>query len=173
VEIGMDGAICLSVSPRDMPAGTDVPLEPLGALREELIASFFDTSPSGPSRLEAVSTKLAGHVRGEVDLPPLWLQVVEMSLRFRKPETVAVIASEVGIHPTHIWRTFKSWYGMTPKEYSRQSKVDRVKSLLTTSSMSQREIAAEAGFSDESHMIRVFRACQGLTPAEYRQNALR
>lgn len=174
VEIGMDGAICLSVSPRHVPdAKADIPLEPLGALREELIASFFDPSASGQSRLEAVSTKLASHVRGEVNLPPLWLQVVEMKLRSSSSETISAIASEVGIHPIHLWRTFKTWYGMTPKEYSRQAKIDLVKSLLTTSSLSQREIAAETGFSDESHMIRVFRVHQSVTPAQYRQNALR
>jgi AraC family transcriptional regulator len=174
VEIGMDGAICLSVSPRNVPpAGADVPLEALGALREELIASFFDPSAGGQSRLEAVSAKLASHVRGEVNLPPLWLQAAEIELRSSNSGTISAIAGEVGIHPIHLWRTFKAWYGMTPKEYARQAKVELVKSLLTTSSMSQREIAAEAGFSDESHMIRVFRARQGVTPAQYRQNALR
>jgi AraC-like DNA-binding protein len=38
-----------------------------------------------------------------------------------------------------------------------------------SSSPASRDIALEAGFSDQSHLTRVFRALTGMTPATYRQ----
>jgi AraC family transcriptional regulator len=49
-------------------------------------------------------------------------------------------------------------------------RVDRVRELLASSTLSLTDIALECGFSSHSHLSRVFRQVLGATPSEYRRS---
>ena len=78
------------------------------------------------------------------------------------------IANASGLSPFHMLRVFAESTGQTPHAYLTQLRVDRAKALLTTA-MPLARIAAECGFSDQSHLTRLFRRQCGVTPGHFRK----
>ena len=86
------------------------------------------------------------------------------------PIHLADLASVAGLSEFHFSRKFKLEFGTTPHAFVLQRKVERAKSLLHMKNVPIKAIAADCGFSDQSHMTRTFRKVLGLTPAEYRRS---
>jgi AraC family transcriptional regulator len=81
---------------------------------------------------------------------PDWLPSVVDLLRADHPLPTTGIAAKLGLHP-----------GWLAQEYRRA-----VAAMLHTHAAPHAQIAIEAGFCDQSHMIRSFRAVLGRTPAQ-------
>ncbi|MGH8631354.1 MAG: helix-turn-helix domain-containing protein [Burkholderiales bacterium] len=81
------------------------------------------------------------------------------------------MAVAAGLSPFHFARLFKSTTGFTPHGYLVRIRVERVKELLSRCDRTMTEIAAEAGFADQSHMSKVFRRVMGGTPTEFRDTS--
>jgi AraC family transcriptional regulator len=88
--------------------------------------------------------------------------------RFTSPPSLGGLAQEVGIHPVHLARTFRTRLGCSVGEYVRQRRVDYACRQLVASDMPLVEIALAAGFADQSHFARTFKRLRGLTPGEFR-----
>jgi AraC family transcriptional regulator len=84
---------------------------------------------------------------------------------------LADIARAAGLSTFHFARVFRNATGVTPYRYFLQARVERVKSFLLESEDSLAAIAAEAGFSDQSHMSNVFRRLTGMTPGAFRNTS--
>lgn len=73
----------------------------------------------------------------------------------------------------HACRIFSSRFGMSPKAYQMQQKIQNAKRLLAETSMKVTEIAMEIGFSSSQHFANTFKAHTGLSPTiwakEYRR----
>lgn len=65
-------------------------------------------------------------------------------------------------------RSFSRAIGLTPHAYVTERRLQRARVLLATSDASVAAIAAECGFSHQSHLGDVLKARLGLTPAQYR-----
>lgn len=105
--------------------------------------------------------------------PPAWLGRVEELLRegYREPLTLDHLASEAGVHPVHLTRTFRRFHGRTPGEYVQELRVRQVCGALGDSRAPQAplaEIALDAGFADQSHCTRIFKRITGTTPGSFR-----
>jgi AraC family transcriptional regulator len=101
---------------------------------------------------------------------PLWLEKAEDMLRahFAEHLSLSLIARIIGVHPVHLAREFRRHYHSTVGEYLRRLRIEYITSELATSDTSVVEIAAAAGFSDQSHLSRTFKRYMGMTPAKYR-----
>jgi AraC family transcriptional regulator len=66
-------------------------------------------------------------------------------------------------------RAFKQSFGMPPRRYFVQQRIEWAKSLLAGSELSITEIAIAIGFSQTSSFSAAFRYLTGLTPTEYRR----
>jgi AraC-like DNA-binding protein len=103
-----------------------------------------------------------------------WFVRSQQALEGALGETVDLhdVATEVGM-PYETWRRrFQARAGTPPAEYRRLHRIDAAGTLLTDTSLSVREIAANLGFADEHHLNRQFRTAMGMTPRAYRnQNA--
>lgn len=101
---------------------------------------------------------------------PAWLaRVVEMlHEEFRHNLTVNSLGSELGIHPVHLSRVFRQFYGDTIGDYTHKLRVQFACQLLTNSGTNLAEIALASGFSDQSHFTRVFKRVTGMTPKAFR-----
>jgi AraC family transcriptional regulator len=79
------------------------------------------------------------------------------------------LASLVGVHPTHLARSFKQHYGYSLGEYVRRRRVEYASRQLIASDKPLAEIANEVGFYDQSHFTLVFKQHMKITPAQYRR----
>jgi AraC family transcriptional regulator len=102
--------------------------------------------------------------------PPGWLLQARDLLhgRFNDALNLIEIANAVGVHPTHLARTFKKHYRTTVGEYLRRLRLDWATRQLCETEDSIAQIAAGAGFYDQSHFSHLFKQHTGFTPAEFR-----
>ncbi len=85
--------------------------------------------------------------------------------------TVNKLAAVAGLSPTHFNRTFRDQIGEPPHRYVHGRRLDRAQKLIVTTTLPLAMVAAQAGFSDQSHLNRVMRAEHDITPGELRRTA--
>jgi AraC family transcriptional regulator len=78
------------------------------------------------------------------------------------------IAAQVGVSPFHLTRLFKRSSGMSLHQYIIAQRVAAAQHLLLHSTMPLKQVAAQVGFADQSHLTRHFRRMLGVTPAQVR-----
>lgn len=118
----------------------------------ELVASM--------ARLEIASEKT----------PPRWLLAARDMLREgAAPRTVSEIAAACGVHPVHLARAFRGFYGCSPRAYLQRCRLERAAALLRKPGASLTDVAVRSGFADQSHMTHAFRRAYAMTPAAYRR----
>jgi AraC family transcriptional regulator len=86
--------------------------------------------------------------------------------------TLTEIAAVAGVNPYHFARQFKAATGLPPHQYVITRRVERAKHLLqagTDSSLA--EVAARAGFYDQSQFSHHFKRLVGVTPSQYRNSS--
>jgi AraC family transcriptional regulator len=71
--------------------------------------------------------------------------------------TLEDLAALAGLSSYHFSRKFKADLGIAPHAYVLSRRIDRAKSLLNGSRLPLKLVAAECGFTDQSHLSRVFR----------------
>lgn len=112
-------------------------------------ATATAANPPDPAEaVEAVRRHLRGHVADPVRLDDL--------------------ARLAGRSRCHLLRMFQQATGLPPHAYQTQLRVDAARRLLAAGH-SISHVAAETGFSDQSHFSRVFRDLTGATPRQYQQ----
>lgn len=79
-------------------------------------------------------------------------------------------AGALHITPDHLNRTIKSLTGKTAKEHLQNRLVIAAKRMLYFSTLSQKEIAYELGFSEPSNFSAFFKNCTGISPTEFRKS---
>lgn len=84
--------------------------------------------------------------------------------------TVSDTAKHVDMSRRQMERQFKHELGLTPSEVMRHIRLDHAELLLLTTDKSLTDIAAEAGFADDSHFIRIFRQHRRMTPKVFRED---
>jgi len=83
--------------------------------------------------------------------------------------SLARVAAAVGLHPTHLARSFKRATGLTIGGYIRKRRRECAEALLTQCpALTISRVAAESGFSDHAHLTRTFKADLGVAPSGYR-----
>jgi len=86
--------------------------------------------------------------------------------RFTVTDDVAAIVDETGYSHRHFIEQFRRGVGLTPKVYCRVQRFQRALAAPPTTGWAA--VAADAGYSDQPHLVRDFRAIAGLTPSKYR-----
>jgi len=82
------------------------------------------------------------------------------------------LAAVAGLSPYYFARQFKRATGLPPHQYVVARRVERAKQLLRTGSdFSLAEVAAHAGFSDQSQFSYHFKRVLGVTPGQFRMSA--
>jgi AraC family transcriptional regulator len=149
-----------------------------GLLRQlamRLYGEFHRAEACSPLVVEGIALEMMGEacrpsLHPPAGLPPRWLLAVRDRLheQFSENHTLADLADTAGVHPVHLAREFRRFYGCTVGEYARQLRIDFACRKITASDMPLSEIALAAGFFDQSHFTRTFKARTGKTPQEYR-----
>lgn len=104
-------------------------------------------------------------------LPPRWLLRVRDVLHEEpaSPGGLATLAALAGVHPFHLCRAFRRYFGCTMGDYVRRLRIHAASRRLASTSTPLVEIACDAGFADQSHFTRAFRRVTGMSPGRYRR----
>ena len=115
----------------------------------------------------------SGLDRHRVDAAPRWLSTAAAMLREPRETslTIADLSRHLGIHRTHLTRTFLRVHGCTPAEFSRLHRLRRAAELLSATRAPIVEIALASGFTDQSHFTKHFRRTWSVTPGQFRRLA--
>jgi AraC family transcriptional regulator len=142
-------------------------------LAHRINAEFGSSDASSALLIHGLSLELLAFLsraKNDGAARPRWLDRAADLLQERSTEAVTAeeIAAEIGVHPVYLSRQFKRHFGVNMGEYLREAKVRLACDELRTGK-SLAEIAAAAGFADQSHFTRVFKKILGETPGEFRQ----
>lgn len=142
-----------------------------------LYREFLARADAG-SEVESLLYELCAHVaKGPTDdiIEPPWLGVVDRDVRdrFAQPFDLSALAAAAGVHPTHLCRSFRRFRGHTISDAMLGARVQHVARRISEGDEPLAKVAAEAGFSDQSHMTRVFKRVTGAPPGEHRSAVLR
>jgi AraC family transcriptional regulator len=145
---------------------------PAHALTDRLMRECVAWRPDSTLTIESLCLELLGALgtRGDPDVkPPRWLRRACALLREAGPGKVGEIATEVGVHPIHLTRTFRRHLRCTPGEFQRRHRLASAAELLARTSLDLVEVALSSGFADQSHLTHRFTAQYGLSPGTFRR----
>lgn len=167
----------------DTVAGYGVPLRELCRLDGEdatwlavrLHQEFLRGDAAQAFTIESLLYELSGWAAAESsrvdETSPPWLAAVEAALH-EDPErrlNLHALAAIAAVHPTHLARTFRRVHGRSIGDYVTGLRMQRVCRALTETDAPLADIAADAGYVDQSHLTRVFRELIGVPLARYRR----
>jgi len=79
------------------------------------------------------------------------------------------IAAEVGLSPGRFSHIFKDFSGMSPQQYYKKIKIDKIKEKLLDPGLSIAQAFSECGVDSGGAYFRHFKGITGETPTEFRQ----
>ncbi len=85
------------------------------------------------------------------------------------PFTVAALAAVAGMSRTTSALRFQQAYGEAPLEFVQRVRLGHAATLLRTTVLPVKVVAAAVGYASRSHFSRAFAAAYGFDPSGYRQ----
>jgi AraC-like DNA-binding protein len=80
---------------------------------------------------------------------------------------IAALRAETGLSKTRLVTSFREQVGFSPKRYARILRFRRALALLHEGTLPAVEVALEAGYYDQPHMVADFRSMAGMTPRQF------
>lgn len=101
--------------------------------------------------------------------PPVQRALERMRLYFHEPIRVAELADLAGMSESHFSRQFKAAVGTSPIDWLRRERINQAKRRLAESDDAVKEIARQAGYTDQFFFSKDFKRMTGLTPSQFRE----
>ena len=86
------------------------------------------------------------------------------------PVTVEDVAAYVGISRSHLFRSFQTYLGKSPKEYLSEYRIKQACHLLKETDLSVSAIAYSVGFENNLYFSKAFKKQKRVSPSEYRKD---
>ncbi len=124
------------------------------------------SNPAAHEEQLATATRdfLARGFEGQAVREPAWLPEALRLIETIAAPNAAQIASALDLHPGWFAQAYRAAMGEGIGETVRRRRVETAVHMIVTSTEPQAQIAAAAGFCDQSHMVHAFRAVLGRTP---------
>jgi AraC-like DNA-binding protein len=84
--------------------------------------------------------------------------------------TVEQIAAHVGISRKYLFAIFKSYLGVSPKDYIVSYRMKRAAELLENRDLRVGDVAYSVGYTDPLTFSKMFKLKMGVSPTEYRKS---
>jgi AraC family transcriptional regulator len=155
----------------------------LRAAMEAVGAELTIGGAGGPLAAESLANVLAVHLIRHLSVPRRLRRPDGALPRARLRAVVEYIEDHLGPGPSleqlaavarlsayHFAHQFKRATGLPPYQYVILRRVERAQQLLRQGDLSLAEVAARAGFSDQSVFCRHFKRLVGVTPGQFRMH---
>jgi len=148
-----------------------------GAFRQLFEAIYIEFTRNRPFAQEVISCQLRTLVwllRQHFAEPLTATQTqVERCLNYihenyARDFPVELLAKQVYVSPSYLFRIFRKKTGMTPVRYRNLVRLDKAKLLLLDRALKMEEIAERVGFEDAKYFARVFKRETGTSPSDFR-----
>jgi AraC-like DNA-binding protein len=149
-------------------ADAEVPLDALWGDRTiDRLRTRLLEARTPDARLDVLEAALARQWRDQA-LHPAVACALDAFARRPAVTTVADAVDAAGVSARHLIDRFSAQVGLTPKRFCRVRRFQRAVALAHRGALEDwAMIAADCGFSDQSHLIHEFRAFAGLPPTTY------
>ena len=154
-----------AASNREPVSLLDAAPQPIGKLLDQLRATS-----EWQDRFAAVNQFLAkGFAASKRRIPPELTWAWESLDRSHGQVSIRALARAVGWSERHLISQFRAYLGVRPKQAARRLRFSHAFSMVSTDPTGDLSAtAAQAGFSDQSHMTREFQTFSGVTPGVLR-----
>jgi AraC-like DNA-binding protein len=148
-------------------AGQHVMMDALWGARADLLHERLCEAARPAAVFQILEQELLVRLRQPLLIHPA---VAHALGRARLPRVrVDDVRRDLELSPRHFIDLFHTSVGLTPGRYYRVRRFGRVlRSLAQNGSRHLADLAAAAGYADQSHLIREFREHAGTTPTRYR-----
>jgi AraC family transcriptional regulator len=154
----------------------------MAAVNAELIAGGAGGRLAAESLAHVLAVHLIRHVTaprrpgrrrdGKMPRGRLRTVVAYIEEHLEAGPTLEQLAAVARLSPYHFARQFKRATGLPPHQYVIARRVERAKQLLQAGGdLPLAQVAARAGFSDQSRFCQHFRRVVGVTPGQFRKSA--
>jgi AraC family transcriptional regulator len=89
--------------------------------------------------------------------------------RYAGSLSIADLARECGLSPSHFTRAFRTTTGVQPHRWLSQVRIEAAKQMLVAGEMPLARIALACGFGDQSHFTRMFTRDVGISPGAWQR----
>jgi AraC-like DNA-binding protein len=146
-----------------------VPLDDLGSPWSVRLAHHVAQAPDWPARFDAAERLLEDRLGSTPDgtdqrVAWAWGRLAGSHGRLKATD----LATELGWSRRHLAARFRDQVGLPPKPVARILRAQHALALADQGRDSWAEIAARAGYADQSHLIRDVRRLTGRTPSHIR-----
>ena len=104
------------------------------------------------------------------DIKTMFIATKYIQNNIKKPIRVEMVAKELGISTSGLYKIFMSTLNQSPSHYIKKTKLLESKKLLAFTGKTIDQIADSLGFLSSSHFCRDFHKEYGLPPSKYRKD---
>ncbi|MBP6013748.1 MAG: helix-turn-helix transcriptional regulator [Alphaproteobacteria bacterium] len=135
-------------------------------VRKLNLDSLLSSNTAGDRLLEAMSDAAYG-------VAPTGAPMTLASHRLATGTDAQIVdlSESLELRPYEFTRKFAREFGLPPRAYRRQARLQRAMTLLAEGGSSLAQIATETGHYDQSHLTRNLKQETGLTPLQFRAAA--
>ena len=157
-------------------SGVDIPVEKIGYEAARQLDRLLHGKAARPSEIHL--PPLGVTTRQSTDLVACDDPRIQQALRFIRDHAhevidVRAVLKAVPMARRTLERRFQELLGRSPADEIRRVKIEKVRGLLDSTSLSIPDIAEACGFNYVEHMIPVFKKHHGFTPSAYRRQRMK
>lgn len=143
-----------------------VGLDDLGDRGLAALARRLEDTPDPARRLDLAEDHVADRIRAAAPPDPLVAAAYGSIVAGGGRSPVAQIADRAGCSRQHLSRRLRAVLGVGPKGLSRLARFQTARALAAGAD-GWADLAAAAGYADQSHLVREFQALGGATPGRF------
>ncbi|WP_167958065.1 AraC family transcriptional regulator [Anaerosporobacter faecicola] len=152
-------------------------------IKQILWEKSYETSELGKENIHALTHVLFNHLissyrsREHKKLGNLFheqLQALRLDMQndFSELPTIEKYAKRLGISSSYFQHIYRDFFGISFQQDLIQLRIEHAKYILTTTDLTQEQIAELCGYTNEVHFYRQFKKMTGYTPAKYRKSQI-
>lgn len=130
---------------------------------EEIVVRLIRSNAGWAIRDATAMTRSAARIQQSMQF---------IQAHFAGPLSVAGLAGDIAMSPSHYAHSFREVAGVSPMRYLRDVRLEQARALLLGNPLRPGEVAGQVGFESAAHFAREFKRRFEVTPAEYSRRLL-